>query len=302
MLYHLDTCSIFRSILIVDGWSELGAPEVLYGGQPVHSTTLSDPRPDVQAAFGERAANWGFRVCAFLGPHMREPAQLALRFGDTLVTSPGTTHVDQENHQFNTMTQRLQSESKPGDRVLEIGSRARSGNTYRFLVHPEVEYVGIDIAEGPNVDVVGDAHHLSRYVSGQFDTIFSISVFEHLLMPWMVALEMNKVLKIGGTAYIQSHPSFPLHDQPWDFWRFSKDAWDGLFNAHTGFEIVDKGQAMRCRFAPETTAMHNVQPGFDNGGSYLLSACLVRKIAPARVQWEAEAGDVYNLAYDHGVR
>jgi hypothetical protein len=191
------------------------------------------------------------------------------------------------------------TESKPGDRVLEIGSRARSGNTYRFLVHPDVEYVGIDIAEGPNVDVVGDAHHLSRHVTGQFDTIFSISVFEHLLMPWMVALEMNKVLKVGGTAYIQSHPCFPLHDEPWDFWRFSKDAWEGLFNAHTGFEIIEKGQSMRCRIAPETSAMPNVQPGFDNGRSYLLSACLVRKTGPAKVRWEAEAKDVYDLAYGH---
>ncbi|MGB8422163.1 class I SAM-dependent methyltransferase [Paraburkholderia sp.] len=300
MLYHLDTCSIFRSILIVDGWSEFGAPEVLYKDEPVPCTTLSVPRPDVVAAFDERAVNWGFRLSAFLSPDMTNQEHLSLRFGGKeIVRSPGTALVSDENHQFNVLTQTLLQQSKPGDRVLEIGSRARSGNTYRFLVHPEVEYVGMDIAEGPNVDVVGDAHHLSRHVTGQFDTIFSISVFEHLLMPWMVALEMNKVLKVGGTAYIQSHPSFPLHDEPWDFWRFSKDAWEGLFNAHTGFEIIGKGQSMRCRIAPETTAMSNVQPGFDSGRSYLLSACLVRKIGPAKVSWEAEAGEVYNLAYGH---
>ena len=71
MLYHLDTCAVFRGILILDGWSELGAPEVLYKDTLVVSTTSSDPRPDVINAFGEQAENWAFKICAFLSPDMR---------------------------------------------------------------------------------------------------------------------------------------------------------------------------------------------------------------------------------------
>jgi Methyltransferase domain len=301
MLYHLDTCSIFRGVLIVDGWSEFGAPQVLCNESPVASTTLSIPRHDVVSAFGERAKNWGFKVCTILPSSSASQKDIALVFGDTtIITSPGLEFVADEENRFNDMTRRLLAESRPGDKVLEIGSRARSGNTNRHLVHPDVDYVGIDIASGENVDVVGDAHHLSRHVTEQFDAIFSVSVFEHLLMPWMVALEMNKVLKVGGIAYIQSHPSWPLHDEPWDFWRFSKDAWEGLFNAHTGFELLDKGQAMRSWIAPECSALRHLQPGLDSMRTYLASACLVRKTGPAKVQWDAEAGDVYNLAYNHG--
>jgi predicted SAM-dependent methyltransferase len=235
-----------------------------------------------------------------MSPEMRNHELLTLRFGESeLVRSPTTGGAADENHVFNTMTQRLLAESKPGDRVLEIGSRARSGNTNRQLVHSDVEYVGIDIKDGPNVDVVGDAHHLSRHVKGQFDAIFSISVFEHLLMPWMVALEMNKVLKTGGIAYIQSHPCFPLHEEPWDFWRFSQESWAGLFNAHTGFEIIEKGHTMRCKIAHEWSAVSHLEPAFDDSGSHILTACLVRKTGPAKVKWEAEAGEVYNLAYSH---
>jgi SAM-dependent methyltransferase len=300
MLYFLDSCSIFRGIFIADGWSELGVPEILCKGEPIACSALSIARPDVAAVHGGAPEKWGFKVCAFLSPGMASE-DLALRFGGTeIIRSPATLQEDQERHQFNTLTQRLLSQSKAGDRVLEIGSRARSGVTHRYLVHPDVEYVGLDITNGPNVDVVGDAHHLSRHVSGQFDTIFSVSVFEHLLMPWKVALEMNQVLKPGGLAYIQSHHSFPLHDEPWDFWRFSKEAWSGLFNAHTGFEIVEKGNALRCRIAPESTAAPHLDPGFDNGRSHLLSACLVRKTGPAKVQWDAESADLYDLAYDHG--
>jgi hypothetical protein len=107
------------------------------------------------------------------------------------------------------------------------------------------------------------------------------------------------VLKTGGVAYIQSHACFPLHDEPWDFWRFSQDSWAGIFNDHTGFEIIEKGRTMRCKIAHEWSAISHLEPSFDGGISHALTACLVRKTGPAKVRWEAEASDVYNLAYDH---
>ena len=78
-------------------------------------------------------------------------------------------------------------------RVLEIEARARSGITHRERFSPPAKYVGLDISPGPNVDVVGDAQHLSRVVTGKFDAVFSVATFEHLLMPWKVVLELNKV-------------------------------------------------------------------------------------------------------------
>src|SRR5436190_3112289 len=76
----------------------------------------------------------------------------------------------------------------PAPRVLEIGSRARSGNTYLDFLPDGVDYVGVDVKEGPNVDVVADAHDLRAALGDErFDAVFSISVFEHLAMPWKVA-------------------------------------------------------------------------------------------------------------------
>ncbi len=37
------------------------------------------------------------------------------------------------------------------------------------------------------------------------------------------------------------------------------------------------------------------------GRTYLLSGCLVKKIGNARVAWDAEAEEVYNLNYSHAV-
>ena len=49
------------------------------------------------------------------------------------------------------------------------------------------------------MDVVGDAHTLSRhYPDAAFDAVMAFSVLEHLLMPWKLVIELNRVLKPGG--------------------------------------------------------------------------------------------------------
>src|SRR5271167_4950120 len=87
----------------------------------------------------------------------------------------------------------------PGyDRVLEIGSRARSGIIRRQLFDGK-QYTGIDVLDGPNVDIVGDAHLLSAHIMPEsVDAVYSVSTFEHLAMPWKVAIELNKILRTGG--------------------------------------------------------------------------------------------------------
>ena len=131
-------------------------------------------------------------------------------------------------------------EAIPDARLLDIGGRARSGLDRRrqFRIR---DYVVLDILAGSNVDVVGDAHTLAAsFPAASFDAILSVSVFEHLLMPWTVVTQMNEVLKPNGIALVFTHQTLGMHDLPWDFSRFSDTAWDALFNEHTGFEIVER--------------------------------------------------------------
>jgi ubiquinone/menaquinone biosynthesis C-methylase UbiE len=52
--------------------------------------------------------------------------------------------------------------------------------------------------------VVGDAHPITEALgSRRFDAVFSLFTFEHLLMPWQVAGEINRVLKPGGLLYVR---------------------------------------------------------------------------------------------------
>lgn len=299
MRFYLDTCSVYKGVLVVEGWSEKGPPAVVYAGSRVEARAYPTDRPDLTPHFGEGTSSWGFTVKAILTGGNAKHEDIALVFPDgTEVKAPGRQFRSPENAALDSLLRRFTEASRAGDRVLEIGSRARSGNTYRHLVHPGADYTGLDISPGPNVDIVGDAHHLSRHVGGVFDAVFSISVFEHLVMPWMTALEMNRVMRVGALGYVQSHPAWPLHEEPWDFWRFSKDAWDGLFNAHTGFEMLGKEYGMGATVVPNFAEGGHMQ-GLDGARSFLLSACLVRKVGEPKVRWEAEASEVYDLGYDH---
>ncbi|MBT2969167.1 MAG: hypothetical protein B6D72_01975 [gamma proteobacterium symbiont of Ctena orbiculata] len=128
----------------------------------------------------------------------------------------------------------------PRATLLEIGSRNVTGVVWRNVFRPGVDYTGLDIHEGDNVDLVGDVHTLSSHLpAGHFDAVFSVSLFEHLAMPWKAVLEINRIMKPGGLLYISTHPTVPPHELPWDFWRYSKETFKTLLNERTGFEILE---------------------------------------------------------------
>jgi SAM-dependent methyltransferase len=134
--------------------------------------------------------------------------------------------------------------NKPGMSVLEIGSREVTGATFR-KEFSKAEYVGFDYYPGDNVDIVGDAHKLSSYFENgkQFDIVFSSAVFEHFAMPWIVATEIAKILKVGGFVFVETHFSFQSHERPWHFFQFSDMALRVLFSEALGFECVEAGMS-----------------------------------------------------------
>ncbi len=128
-------------------------------------------------------------------------------------------------------------------KILEIGSRNFTGANLKKYFN-KAEYIGFDIYEGENVDVVGDAHKLSKYFKDEeFDLIFSTAVFEHFMMPWIVAEQIGKILKLGGTVFIETHFSFSSHERPWNFFQFSDLGLKILFNEYLGFKHLESGMS-----------------------------------------------------------
>lgn len=185
-----------------------------------------------------------------------------------------------------------------GARVLEVGARAVSGVTVRERFALGVDYVGMDVHSGPNVDITGDAHVLSEmFTPESFDGVFSLSVFEHLLMPWVVVLETNKILKMGGLTMIATHPTWPPHELPWDFWRFQENAFWALFNKSTGFELLAVVSSTPSRIFPMQRASYLL--GTTKTIAPMGVSVIARKIGPVdpRISWPLRAADITDSAY-----
>lgn len=154
--------------------------------------------------------------------------------------------------------------------------------------------INLDIHPGPGVHVVGDAHRLSRFLRhGSFAAAMSGSVLEHLVAPWLMAAEMNRVLMPGGLALHVAPFAWPEHSQPNDFWRFSTAGLAELFGPRTGFEVVDAG----------VWEMTMIVPGLSWRGPFLDMPTLpspsttwilsrkVRELGPDDVRWPYDSSD-----------
>jgi SAM-dependent methyltransferase len=181
-------------------------------------------------------------------------------------------------------------------KVLEIGSRIVGdySTNKRALFNDDVSYTGFDYYPDQNTDVVGDAHKLSSYFAREsFDAVFSLSVFEHLAMPWVVAMEINKVLKPGGTTYHSTHFSWPLHEAPWDFWRFSDEGLKVLFSEPIGFKVNSCGFFHPLRMHLEDHLVGQEPLPIDKGfGGVAILATKTSSTDSKSFSWNASIEDV----------
>lgn len=136
----------------------------------------------------------------------------------------------------------IENYDKPKMRILEIGSRELTKKSVLREKLRFATYLGIDIYAGKNVDVVGDVHCLSTLIeNNSIDLIYSSSTFEHLAMPWIVAEEITKVLRLNGVVCIETCFSYRAHERPWNFFQFSDAGLKVLFNKKLGYECLDAG-------------------------------------------------------------
>jgi SAM-dependent methyltransferase len=154
--------------------------------------------------------------------------------------------------------------------VLEMGTKRwykDKPTHHRDILAPYLMHVMTDVTEGDDVDVVADAHELSRvFHVEQFTAVWASSVWEHLHSPWVAAEEVLKVLKPGGLFFIQTHETFPIHGYPSDFFRFSREALHHLFrNASETVSCYE----YPCRITPE-----NKEIDWNHAAESWLNVCI----------------------------
>ena len=310
MQWKIDECAVYFDRLHLRGWCHhAGVPiervELIYPDAAITLPVASfgQPSDDVAAGLGPTAARARFDEW-LTAPAEALGQAFILRFtladGSTRLGEDALTNAAWGDPYFQSWENFITHLGTfPRGAVLEVGSRARSAITRSHRIPPQLTYVGMDILPGPNVDIVGDAHELAQLLGDRkFVAIFSTSVFEHLLMPWKVALEMNRVLEPGGIVYTSTHQTWPIHEEPWDFWRYSKTTWQALFNSATGFEILEAvvGEPARIH-ACRTSSVTRDMP---HSPAYLGSASLVRKISDTALTWPVPVATATATMYPAG--
>lgn len=56
-------------------------------------------------------------------------------------------------------------------------------------------------------------------------------------------MEINKLLKVGGYVFVETHFSFSSHERPWNFFQFSDMGLRALFNDSMGFDLIESGMS-----------------------------------------------------------
>ena len=109
-------------------------------------------------------------------------------------------------------------------KVLDVGSYGVNG-TYRGLFdEARYAYTGLDIEEGPNVDIVlKNPYDWTALESDSFDVVISGQAFEHIEFFWKTMEEMTRVLKKDGLLCLIAPNGFGEHRFPVDCYRFFTD-------------------------------------------------------------------------------
>lgn len=168
---------------------------------------------------------------------------------------------------------------KEGSRVLECGTATPPNKRSAVLRHaPGARRVGTDMVAGDDVDVVCDLHELSSRFGPEFDAILCTSVLEHVLRPWVVAEQLARVAAPGCLLYVQTHQSFPLHDYPGDYFRFSADALQVLFCAGVGWRCLDAGHEYPAKVIPLGNELAHARDWNFGAEAYLNSWILCERV------------------------
>ena len=155
--------------------------------------------------------------------------------------------------------------------IMDLGSQDVNGSYRPIFENSRWRYIGIDMAEGKNVDVVLRTPYVWREVeTDSADVVVSGQAFEHISFFWITMLEVARVLKPGGICCILAPSGGPEHRYPADCWRFYSDGMAALADS-VGMEILE-------------VATHWEDTGYIDGSDWWHDSILVGK-KPDRGFW-----------------
>ncbi len=106
--------------------------------------------------------------------------------------------------------------------VLDIGG-GKQPSYSRLLVNKPSLFIVMDIILDKSVDVVGSITRLPLR-SNSVDYVLCFNVLEHVFDYTSALSEIRRVLKPGGILYGRVPFLFGIHEDPSDYWRYTKES------------------------------------------------------------------------------
>lgn len=124
-------------------------------------------------------------------------------------------------------------------RILDLGSYDVNGSYRHLFANPTWRYIGMDVAEGPNVDVTLRSPYDWPFPNAYADLIISGQALEHIEFFWMSWLEMVRVLRTKGLIFLITPSRGPEHLYPVDCWRFLPGSYRALAKYSDRVELIE---------------------------------------------------------------
>jgi|TARA_Y100000310_G_scaffold345860_1_gene471659 SAM-dependent methyltransferase len=105
----------------------------------------------------------------------------------------------------------------PSDKILDVGS----GNNPYYHKFMKGHIVRFDIRNFSKTNVVGDAN-LLPFKDNSFDKIIIVNSLYYCSNPFDVIKNIGRILKKDGTIVIITPFLYPIHDAPYDKYRFTE--------------------------------------------------------------------------------
>ena len=107
-------------------------------------------------------------------------------------------------------------------KIVEIGSK--TNESIKKYLNKNYKYIGVDIVEGNNVDIVLEDPYKLPFENESIDVVISISTFEHTEFFWLSYLEILRILKPTGLFFLNAPSNSKYHRHSTDNWRFYPDS------------------------------------------------------------------------------
>lgn len=127
--------------------------------------------------------------------------------------------------------------------VIDLGCGERPHEV--DILNYAKSYIGVDWSNSLHdikADIIADLNKPLSIESESYDSVVSFEVLEHLCEPQMMLKEANRILKKKGVIVLSIPFQWWVHEEPWDYQRFTRYGLEYQFKkaGFTNIQIEEK--------------------------------------------------------------